>query len=73
MKKKDSFYIKRILKYFTLLVLMLAVIYIGVILGINLWKNSHLQLVIVNKIIDNIVVIIVSAFYILGINLLYKK
>lgn len=67
------FYIKRILKYFILVVVIIAVVYIGIILGINLWKNPELQLVIVHKIIDNIVIIIGSAFYILGINLLYKK
>lgn len=72
-EKKDVFYSKRILRYSILFVFLFVIVYVLVISGVHIWSDVSLQLKIINKIIDNIVVIISAAFYILGINFLYKN
>lgn len=72
-EKQDMFIVKRILRFGVLLIGFLAIIYVLIICALHLWQDVTMQVKIINKLIDNIVVIISAAFYILGVNFLYKK
>lgn len=68
LEEKDGFWIKRICKYFLLFMFILFCFSCLVIFIYKLIRNPELQMSVVNKIIDNIIVLIISALSIFGIN-----